>query len=116
MGRLNHYKKKLPPLRISSRAATVWKHCSSSTTHIDRRTLPTHSVSFFLSYRLSSLWDAAVVSPPDILVETLGPHAPITTVLPLTYSTPYYMLAFICNNIYNCHHRHIFLFLLYLSL
>src|SRR4029434_597690 len=92
MGRLNHYKKKLPPLRISSRAATVWKHCSSSTTHIDRRTLPTHSVSFFLSYRLSSLWDAAVVSPPDPPVETLGnlhPPPPHCRTLTLPHANIY---------------------------
>src|SRR4029434_1258100 len=64
-------------------------------THIDSRPLSTHSVSFFLSQsRLSLLWAAAVVSPPDLLV---GPHAPITTILPYTYSTPYSMLAFICN-------------------
>src|SRR4029434_4406179 len=55
---------------------------------------------------LSSLWDAAVVSPPDLPVETLGPHIPITTVLPYTYSTPYPMLAFICN-IYYCQHQHV---------
>src|SRR4029434_1129094 len=59
------------------------------------------TLSLFLSQsRLSSLWDAAVVSQPDLLVETLGPHAPITTVLPYTYSTPYPMLAFICNILY----------------
>src|SRR4029434_10466642 len=125
----------------------------SSSMHIDSQTLPTHSVSFFLSKsrlsslwdaavvsppelsletlsaarhthsvsfslsksRLSSLWDAAVVSPPDLPVETLGPHAPITTVLPYTYSTPYPMLAFICN-IYYCHHQNVFLFLLSLPL
>ena len=71
-------------------------HCSSST-HMDSQTLPTHSVSFFLSQsRLSSLWDAAVVSPPDLPVETLGPHAPITTVLLYTYSTQYP----ICQHLY----------------
>src|SRR4029434_8273377 len=80
----------------------------SSSTHIDSQTLPTHSVSFFISYaRHSSLWDAAVVSPPVLPVETLGPHAPTATVLPYTYSTPYPMLAFIWN-IYYCHHQHVF--------
>src|SRR4029434_2387960 len=87
-------------------------HHYSPSTHMDSQTLPTHSVSFFLS---SSLWYAAVVSPPDLPVEALGPHAPITTELLYTYSTLYPMLAFICN-IYYCHIRHVFLFLLPLPL
>src|SRR4029434_8252941 len=48
-------------------------------------TLPTHFVSFFPSWsRLSLLWDAVVVfpvSPPDLLVKTLGPRVPIPTIL-----------------------------------
>src|SRR4029434_6805471 len=92
----------------------MWKHCSSPPLlpiYAYGQPNSTHSLCFFFlsKTRLSSLRDAAVVSPPDLPVETLGPHAPITTVLPYTYSTTYPMLAFICN-IYYCHHRHVFCF------
>src|SRR4029434_3880468 len=98
----------------------MWKHCSSPPLLlIFAYGQPnfTHSLSLssFSHSRLSSLSDAAVVTPPDLPVETLGPHVPITTLLSDTYSTPYPMLAFIYN-IYYCHHRHVFLFLLFLPL
>ena len=56
------------------------------------------------------LWDAAVVSPPDLLVETLSLHLPTPSTLSCTYSTPYSVLAFTCY-VRNCHQRHSFLFL-----
>src|SRR4029434_10138862 len=74
----------------------MWKHCSSQPLlliYAYGQPNSIHSLCLFLlSYsRLFSLWDAAVVSPPDLPVETLGPHAPITTVLllHLLYPIPY---------------------------
>src|SRR4029434_1420459 len=61
----------------------------------------------YLRFGMLLLWDAAVVSPPDLLVETLGLHLPTPTTLSCTYSTPYSVLAFTCN-VNNCHHQHHF--------
>src|SRR4029434_5861784 len=85
-----------------------WKQCSSSpypfsaTMRIGSQTLPTHFLSFLPSEsRPSSLWNAAVVSPTDLLAETLGLH--------LFY--PILCASLFTDNVNNCHHRHSFLFL-----
>ena len=86
----------------------MWKHCSSPPLlliYAYGQPNPTHLLSFsspspsiFAMGRCCSL-------STDLPVETLGPHAPITTVLPYTYSTPYPMLAFYIQYIYYCHHQ-----------
>src|SRR4029434_7789500 len=87
-----------------------------STTHMDSKTLLTHSV-LFLSLLIQTIFamgrccSLSTRSPR----RNLRPIAPTATALPYTYSTSYPMLAFIYN-IYYCHHRHVSLFLLPLPL
>src|SRR4029434_2335208 len=73
----------------------------------------THS-QFFLSLLIFAMGRCCSLSSRSTC-RNPRPTAPTATVLPYTYSTPYPMLALICN-IYYCQHRHVFLFLLSLPL